>query len=70
MLFWAHERDWEEYRNAEDWTVDVPYAEEAPKTGIFATRAEYRPNPILMTTSAIEKLDVKNGVIKIYYLHD
>ena len=65
VLFWAHEMDSEEYRNAEDWEVDVPYAEGAPKTGIFATRAEYRPNPILLTTSAIENVDIENGVIKI-----
>ena len=65
VLFWAHEMDSEEYRNAKDWAVDVPYAEGAPKTGIFATRAEYRPNPILLTTSEIESVDVNNGVIKI-----
>ena len=65
VLFWGHEMDKKEYRNADDWAVDVPYAEDAPKTGIFATRAEYRPNPILITTSAIEKIDVKNGIVKL-----
>lgn len=65
VLFWAHEMDSEENRNAKNWAVDVPYAEGAPKTGIFATRAEYRPNPILLTTSAILNVDVKNGVIKL-----
>ncbi len=63
ILFWAHEMDKDEYRSAEDWAVDVPYAEGAPKTGIFATRAEYRPNPILMTTSAIIDVDIKNGMV-------
>jgi tRNA-Thr(GGU) m(6)t(6)A37 methyltransferase TsaA len=65
VLFWGHEMDKDEYRNAEDWAVDVPYAEGAPKTGIFATRAEYRPNPILMTTSAIVNVDIENGVVQL-----
>ncbi|MFW9989192.1 MAG: TrmO family methyltransferase [Candidatus Odinarchaeota archaeon] len=65
VLFWGHEMDKDEYRRAEDWVVDVPYGEGAPKTGIFATRAEYRPNPILMTTSAILNVDIKSGVVQL-----
>jgi len=65
VLCWAHQMDSEEFRNAKDWSIEVPYAEGAPKTGIFATRAEYRPNPILLTTSAILDVDIENGVIKL-----
>lgn len=65
VFWWAHEMDKEEYRNADDWAIDVPYAEGAPTTGIFATRAEYRPNPMGLTTCGILDVDDKKGIIKI-----
>lgn len=40
-----------------------PY--EAPKTGVFASRAPVRPNPIALTVSAIQKLDPKRGLIEL-----
>lgn len=65
VFWWAHEMDKEEYRNAENWAIEVPYAEGAPTTGIFATRAEYRPNPMGLTTCGILDVDDKKGVVKI-----
>jgi len=65
VFWWAHEMDKEEYRNADDWAINVPYAEGAPTTGIFATRAEYRPNPMGLTTCGIFDVDDKKGIIKI-----
>ena len=65
VFWWAHEMDKDNYRNSENWAVDVPYAEGAPTTGIFATRAEYRPNPIALTTCEVLNVDIKKGVIKI-----
>lgn len=65
VFWWAHEMDKEEFRNSGDWAIDVPYAEGAPKTGIFATRAEYRPNPIALTTCGILNLDLEKGIVKI-----
>lgn len=65
VFWWAHEMDKEEYRNADDWAIEVPYGEDAPTTGIFATRAEYRPNPIALTTTGILNVDIEKGIVKI-----
>ena len=65
VFWWAHGMDKKEFRKSKNWTIDVPYAEGAPKTGIFATRAEYRPNPIALTTCGILDVDVEKGVVKI-----
>lgn len=65
VFWWAHEMDKEEYRNSDDWAVEVPYGEGAPTTGIFATRAEYRPNPIALTTCGILDVDMEKGIVKI-----
>lgn len=34
-------------------------------TGVFATRAEYRPNPIAMTTCKILKVDEVKGIVTV-----
>ena len=66
VFWWAHEMDKLEYRNMDNWAVEVPYAEErAPTTGIFGTRSEYRPNPIALTACGILDVDVENGVVKV-----
>ncbi|MFW9928473.1 MAG: TrmO family methyltransferase [Candidatus Thorarchaeota archaeon] len=63
ILCWAHKQDNEKSRSILDTTP--PYGENPPVTGIFATRAEYRPNPILLTTAKILHIDSKEGLIKI-----
>ena len=47
VLWWADRLDGDEYRTMLQ--SRPPYAEEH-LTGVFATRAPYRPNPIAMTT--------------------
>ncbi len=42
-----------------------PYGENPPVTGVFATRAEYRPNPIGLTIVEILKINHEKGLIKI-----
>jgi len=44
-----------------------PYAEEH-ESGVFATRAEYRPNPIAMTTSRILSVDEEKGIVQLTWL--
>ncbi len=41
-----------------------PYAEEH-LTGVFATRAEYRPNPVALTTCKILAVDEQEGILTI-----
>ena len=63
VLWWATKSDNDEYRNIMQ--VRPPYAEDK-LTGIFATRAEYRPNPIGMSTCKVKAVDEANGIVEIY----
>jgi tRNA-Thr(GGU) m(6)t(6)A37 methyltransferase TsaA len=64
VLFWAHEHGAVEDRNAIDLQVEPPYAP-GIITGIFATRSELRPNPILSTPCKIKSIDSDRGIIHI-----
>ena len=66
VFWWAHENDNDEYRSIMQ--VTPPYGEDPPITGIFATRAEYRPNPIALTTAYIIEVDHEKGLVKVPYL--
>jgi tRNA-Thr(GGU) m(6)t(6)A37 methyltransferase TsaA len=66
VFWWADQNDNEEARNILESTP--PYGENTPTTGIFATRAEYRPNPIAITTVNILNIDLKKGIVKIPYI--
>ncbi len=65
IFWWAHENDIDEIRNSTEWQITPPYGEDAPVTGIFATRAEYRPNPIAITTTNILELNERKGILKV-----
>lgn len=65
VLWWAHENDTEEIRDQNEWSIIPPYGENPEETGIFATRAEYRPNPIAMTTTSIINVDLNNGEVQV-----
>ena len=64
VLFWAHEHGSLEARQNIDLQVEPPYAP-GKMTGIFATRSELRPNPILSTPCKIEAIDFENGIITV-----
>ncbi len=63
ILWWADKHDNDKSRNIMQTTP--PYGENPPVTGVFATRAEYRPNPIGLTTAKIEKIDLDHGKLVI-----
>jgi tRNA-Thr(GGU) m(6)t(6)A37 methyltransferase TsaA len=65
VFWWANQCDSEERRNIMQ--CEPPYAK-GKLTGVFACRAEYRPNPIMITTCNILYIDEKNGVIQIPYI--
>lgn len=44
--------------------TNPPYAGEV-ECGVFATRAEYRPNPIAMTTCKILEVKEGEGIVRI-----
>lgn len=63
MVFWWGDKfDTPEYRT--HLLTNPPYAP-GHESGIFATRSPIRPNPILMTTCRILKVDEAKGVIKV-----
>lgn len=62
VFWWADRNDNEESRNIMQ--CKPPYAEDKV-TGVFACRAEYRPNPIAMTTCKISEVDGGTGIVKI-----
>ena len=63
VLWWADKHDNESQRNITQ--VRPPYAEDK-LTGIFATRAEYRPNPIGLSTCKVKSVNHARGLIEIY----
>ncbi len=62
VLWWANMIDNSEHRNVLQ--VYPPYSLDR-LTGIFATRAEYRPNPISITTCKIEDINEKEGILHV-----
>ena len=65
VVWWAHQNDTEEIRNQKAWSIVPPYGENPEETGIFATRAEYRPNPVAITTTSILEVDEEKGIVKV-----
>ena len=56
VFWWFHKFDSEKYRRITE--CNPPY-ENAPRTGVFATRSPVRPNPIAMTVTKITEVDLK-----------
>ena len=61
-FWWADQHDNDESRGTMQ--TKPPYAEDKV-TGVFACRAEYRPNPIAVTTCKILAVDEDNGVVQV-----
>jgi len=62
VFWWANECDNEALRNTLQ--TNPPYAEDK-RTGVFACRSEYRPNPIAMTVCKILEVNEKAGTVRI-----
>lgn len=61
-LWWANRHDNQESRNMLQ--TEPPYAE-GITTGVFATRAEYRPNPIALTTCKMLDVNGEEGIVQV-----
>ena len=62
VVWWVDQVDPEEARTV--LTCEPPYAP-GHLTGVFACRAEYRPNPIAFTPCRIMSVDVEGGLVRI-----
>jgi tRNA (Thr-GGU) A37 N-methylase len=60
VFWWADNMDTEEYRRIT--TTKLPYAP-GVEAGVFASRSEYRPNPIAVTTMMVLDVDIENGIV-------
>lgn len=62
VVWWADKEDTEERRSKMQ--TRPPYAADRV-TGIFACRAEYRPNPVMVSVCKLGEVDEASGVVKI-----
>lgn len=63
VLWWFHRFDKKEFRKNR--MCKPPY-ENAPRTGIFATRSPIRPNPIASTVVKVKKVDKYNHFLEVF----
>lgn len=66
VLWWGHLSDSDEERQS--LTFQKPYCKGPEEVGVFATRAEVRPNPILITNIDVLHIDQETGTIHIPYI--
>mgnify|MGYP006282265819 CR=1 FL=1 len=71
VIWWANQQDNPDARsqtkvNAEE--LPPFYGKDAPTMGIFATRSEYRPNPVAISALKIKSIDVKTGTISFMWM--
>lgn len=66
IVWWGNLFDKEEDRK--QLVNKKPYKTSPNELGVFATRSQFRPNPILITTIFVEKIDLKKGIIYTPYI--
>ena len=66
VLWWPNRCDTPEDRSVLE--VAKPYKQSPAKLGIFATRSERRPNPVLTTNAVVLRLDSKQGLLVTPFL--
>lgn len=62
IMWYFHRFDKDSFRKNR--TCNPPY-NNAPKTGIFASRSPVRPNPLASTVVKVNNIDAENGVLEI-----
>jgi tRNA (adenine37-N6)-methyltransferase len=66
VLFWLHLHDTPELRKTI--TCKKPYTKGPDDLGVFATRSDYRPNPVGLSICPVKKIDRKKRIIEVYYI--
>ena len=66
IVWWGNLADAPEHRN--QLVIEQPYETSPEKVGVFATRSQFRPNPILTTIIFVEEIDFDNGTISAPYI--
>lgn len=66
VIWWFSDSDNEEGRNILE--VKKPYTTAPDVMGTFATRSEFRPNPIGLTASEVINIDHENAIVQVAYI--
>ena len=66
IIWWGHLHNTPEERAF--LTIEKPYKKGPEQLGIFGTRSEMRPNPILITTIQVIQIDMQAGKIYTPYI--
>lgn len=69
IIWWANKNDNKKARSSLVSEQLPPfYGNAAPSMGNFATRSEYRPNPVLITTCPLINVDKEKGIITVPWM--
>ena len=66
VLFWLHLHDTPDFRKTIK--CNKPYTKGPEELGIFATRSDYRPNPLGLSICQVKNIDIKKGIISLFYI--
>lgn len=66
VVWWGNLFDNPNYRK--QLVTNKPYKKSPEKLGVFATRSQIRPNPILITTIMVMDIDYEKGLIYTPYI--
>lgn len=66
ILWWAHRTD--STRARETLIVEKLFKKGPDQLGIFATRAPARPNPIMVSTIQVSKIDFEAGMVETPFI--
>ncbi|MBN2443160.1 MAG: SAM-dependent methyltransferase [Spirochaetales bacterium] len=66
VLFWLHLHDTPGDRKTI--SCKKPYTKGPEVLGIFATRSDYRPNPIGLSICPVKSIHQKKGIVEVYYI--
>jgi tRNA-Thr(GGU) m(6)t(6)A37 methyltransferase TsaA len=66
VLWWGNQADSQAHRDM--LTAHQPYRKGPDTIGIFASRSEMRPNPVLMTIAEVTHIDMGRGIIELAWI--
>jgi tRNA (adenine37-N6)-methyltransferase len=66
VVFWLHLHDTPEDRKTV--SCEKPYTKGPDVLGVFATRSDYRPNPIGLSICPVKSIDPEKGILEVWYI--